>query len=165
MLFCDPQTCFTPRLVLSEMLANGPWLSLCGQAFHTLHFNLLFLINTRFRWHLFWQIFGLQPGTRGYGPAEELSCGSKPQLVRTTLVCSHQDPSALWDKPPTSPARATAPPALLPFSPPVHPWSPQVPRVEFRGNDWPCFVVGEAALLSLVRCGDQRIYFYLPSAF
>lgn len=97
MLFCDPQTC------LSEMLVNGS-LSLRGQAFHTLHFNLLFLINTRFRWHLFWQIFGPQPGTRGSGPVEELSQGSKPRLVRTTLIRSHQDISALW----RSAARATA---------------------------------------------------------
>ena len=90
-LFRHPPTRF------SEKLVNGPS-SLCGQPFHTLHFNLLFLMNTCFRWHLFWQIFGPQPGTRGYGPAEELSHGSKPQLVRTTLGCSRWDIPALGRK-------------------------------------------------------------------
>lgn len=54
-LFPDPRAC------LSQMLGNGP-LSLPGQSFHVLQFNLLFQINTGFRWHLLWQIFGQQPG-------------------------------------------------------------------------------------------------------
>lgn len=58
MLFPDPWAC------LSQMVVNGS-LSLSGQSFHILQFNLLFQINTRFRGHLFWQIFGQQPGMRG----------------------------------------------------------------------------------------------------
>lgn len=99
MLFCDPHACF----INQKCWLLGRCCPCVERLFIRFILIYFFLINTRFGWHLFWQIFGLQPGTRGYRPAEELSCGSKPQLVRTTLVRSHQDPSSLWDKPPTSP--------------------------------------------------------------
>lgn len=128
--------------------------------FILIHFSL---INTCFRWHLCWQVFGLQPGTR-----DGASGGAFRQLQGT--VCEN-NPCLLPPGRFRSLEKISQPllelqllqPLLSP-SPGSMESSPQVPREELDENNHPSFVVGEAALLSHLLQGITHLV-YLPPSF
>lgn len=137
-----------------ETPVNEP-LSLRGQAFRALHLNLLFLINSlqmasvlADSWTTAWHE-GIWAGGRAFTQFQATAVEQPSSAPTRTLQSSGDERSNSAARAVASPEPAALGPSCVSTAS-----SAPVPGEEFDKTDWHCFVVGEAASLSLIHCRE-----------